>query len=175
MFTVTTPIDTLVLKLIKAKSGKRGPSLWNQMKFTLIFTVIPHSLYKSLSGFRWTRLSHFFCQGCSYVSVYEAMYLCVCLCVLHCSHSDDSDQKACLSVGVWFLRLARSTQPCQFSFSGCLLLVCHWTCCVTLIKDLKGQEAFRERSAAGSGRNCVAPWGNPRGWISSRRLIFREK
>ena len=94
---------------------------------------------------------------------------------LHCSHSDDSDQRACPSVGVWFLRLAGSTQPCQFSFSGCLLLVCHWTCCVMLIKDLKGQEAFGERSATGSGRNCEAPGGNPQGWISSQLSLFREK
>lgn len=73
------------------------------------------------------------------------------------SHSDGSDQRACLSVGVWFLPLAASTQPCELSFSGCLLLVCHWTCCVMLIKDLKGQEAFREQSSTDSQWNCEAP------------------
>lgn len=91
------------------------------------------------------------------------MCVCVCLC---CSHSDDSDRRACLSVGVWFPCLASSTHPCQFSFSGCLLLVCDWTCCVTLIKDLKGQEAFgergqqreRERSAKHAGETCVVEY-----------------
>lgn len=79
-----------------------------------------------------------------------------------CNHSDDSDHRACLSVGVWFPCLAGSTHPCQFSFSGCLLLVCNWTCCVTLIKDLKGQKAFgesghqqeREESAKPAGETC---------------------
>lgn len=31
-----------------------------------------------------------------------------------------------------------------------------------LIKDLKGQEAFGERSTTGSGRNCEAPGGETR-------------
>ena len=60
------------------------------------------------------------------------------------SHSNNADHRACLSVGVWFPCLVGSTHPCQFSFSGCLLLVCNWTCCVTLIKDLKGQKALGE-------------------------------
>lgn len=132
------------------------------MKFALNFTVIPHSPYKSLSTFRLSQFFFFCRRGCLNVRVYEATYVYVCVC-LHCGHSDDSDQRACLSVGVWFLRLAGSTQPCQFSFSSCLLLVCHWTCCVMLIKDLKGQESFRERSTTGSRSNCEAPWGNPQG------------
>lgn len=48
--------------------------------------------------------------------------MCVCVC-LHSSHSDGSDQRACMFVGVWFLRLAGSTQPRQFSFFG-LFVAC---------------------------------------------------
>lgn len=32
-----------------------------------------------------------------------------------------------------------------------------------LIKDLKGQEAFRERSVTELGWNCGAPWENSEG------------
>lgn len=118
------------------------------MQFTLIFTLIPTALTSSYQASDEPGWDTFFC-----------LFVCERVC-LQCSHSDDSDQRPCLSVGVWFLRLAGSTQPCQFSFSGCLLLVCHWTCCVMLIKDLKGQEAFREWSATGSGRNSDAKhWG----------------
>lgn len=101
--------------------------------------------------------------------------MCVRVC-LHCSHSDDSDHRACLSVGVWFPRLASSTRPCQFSFSGLFVACVRLDLLCNAYERFKGTGGLRrEWSTAGAGRKCEARWENPRGWISSQRPSFRDK
>lgn len=87
---------------------------------------------------------------------------------LLCSHSDDSDQGTRLPVSRLpvsgsFGRPAEPTLSVFVFFSACLLLVCHWPCCVMLRKDLKGQAAFREWSAGKAGRSCEMPLGKGEG------------
>lgn len=112
------------------------------------------------------------------VCVWECIRLssmCVCVC-LRCSHSDDSDQRACPSVGVWFLRLAGSTQPCQFSFSGLFVACVPLDLLCNAYKRFKGTGGLRRavndriRKELRSTRG-----GNPQGWISSQLSLFREK
>lgn len=159
MFTVTTPTNNAVIKLITAKSGKPSPSLKTSDMIYFDF----HNKRKSKTPTAFSirlQMDHLKPLLIIFIYLFMAVVVCegvsgyVCAC-------DGSDRRACLSVGVWFLSLAGSTQPCQFSFSGCLLLVCHWTCCVMLIKDLKGQAAFREWSTTDSQRDCEAPLGKP--------------
>ena len=76
----------------------------------------------------------------------DKSYVCVCLL---CSHSDGSDQRACLSVGVWFPRLAGSTQPLSVFFFGLFVACVPLDLLCNAYKRFKGtggpQRVFNDR------------------------------
>lgn len=168
---------------MNATSFTLAPLSKHPTQFTLISTVIPNSPHKSLSGFGHATVSlFFFCFPVKALSVLACVSRCA-TCLMHvCSVATVTTlirglvslSPACRCLVPLAGRLNR---PCQFFFfSACLLLVCHWPCCVMLIKDLKGQTAFREWSAGKAGRSCEMPPGGQRGSnIFAMACIYTEK
>lgn len=150
-----------------------APASKYEMQFSLICTIRgrtkspqPLQVLIRLQMDQAKPFFFFFCQSRLCVRLYVCVYTVATVTAV-------IRRPVCPQVSGSFAWLAQPN-PVSFLFRGCLLLVCHRTCCVTLIKDLKGQEAFRERSPTESGWNCEAPWGSPQGQKSSQQSLFIE-
>lgn len=77
------PWILLLLKMIKAKSGRPAPpSIKTSDAIYFDFQSNPHSPYKSSSGFEWARLSLLFRQGCWCANLYQSTYVRVYVCTV---------------------------------------------------------------------------------------------